>query len=65
MKLSPEQIRQFDEEGYVFIPDLFSKDEVGVLMAEVPGIYAQQRKEVVRENDGKTARTAFAAHLYN
>ena len=65
MKLSPEQIRQFDEEGYVFIPDLFSKDEVGVLTAEVPGIYAQQRKEVVREKDGETARTAFAAHLYN
>ena len=29
------------------------------------GVFALDRKEVVREKDGKTARTAFAAHTFN
>jgi ectoine hydroxylase len=27
MKLSKEQLKQFDEEGYLFFPSLFSKEE--------------------------------------
>ena len=34
MKLTPEQIRSFDEQGYVFFPNCFSEDEVAVLRSE-------------------------------
>ena len=34
-------------------------------MHEAQQIYAMDRQEVFREKDGKTARTAFAAHTYN
>ena len=65
MKLSSEQIAEFAEQGYVFLPNVFSAAEVQALMREVPGILRQERQEVVREKDGKTPRTAFAVHTYN
>ena len=65
MRLSDEQIAGFEHEGYLLFPDLFDAGEVAALMAEVPGIFAEKRTEVVREKDGRTARTAFAAHTYN
>lgn len=65
MKLSDEQIRTFHEQGYVFMPRVFDDGEIAVLMGEVPGIFAQQRQENVREKDGRTVRTTFAAHTFN
>ncbi len=65
MKLSTQQIHEFETEGYFFIPELFSKDEVEVLMDDVPGLYAQRRDEVVREKDGETVRTVFTAHRFS
>jgi ectoine hydroxylase len=65
MRLSDDQIAQFEDAGYLFLPSVFSGAEVAVLRREVPGILAQDRPEVVREKDGTTPRTAFAAHTYN
>jgi len=65
MKLSPEQIDRFEREGYLFFPELFSREEVAVLKAEVPRLYAQHRPENVREKGSDAVRTNFAAHLYS
>ncbi len=65
MRLTDKQIEQFDVEGYVFLPDLFDAGELAVLNREAHRIFAQEREEVFREKDGKTARTAFAAQNYN
>ena len=65
MKLDDAQAAQYAEQGYVLLPGLFSDAEVKVLIDEVPGIYAQRRDEVVREKDGETVRSAFAAHNYS
>jgi ectoine hydroxylase len=65
MKLTSEQIEQFEREGYLFFPSLFSREEIAVLNAEVPGLYAQQRPENVREKGSEAVRTNFAAHLYS
>ena len=65
MKLSSEQLVQFERDGYLFFPNLFTGEEMKRLTAEVPRIYAEQRPEIVREKDGVTPRTSFAAHTYN
>jgi ectoine hydroxylase len=65
MKLTQDQIRTFEEEGYLFLPNQFSREEVGVLKRELPGIFAQDRKENVREKDSTSVRTTFAAHTFN
>ena len=64
MKLAPEQIRQFEDEGYFFLPECFSEEEVAVLRDEAEEIYKSDRQEVWREKTG-APRTAFAAHTYN
>ncbi|MGZ5139007.1 MAG: phytanoyl-CoA dioxygenase family protein, partial [Burkholderiales bacterium] len=65
MKLMPEQIQQFERDGYLFFPSLFSRKEIAVLKAEVPRLYAQQRPENVREKGSDAVRTNFAAHMYS
>ena len=64
MKLTEQQLEQFDREGYIFLPNLFSPEEATFLKGEAEAIYQMDRKEVWRETSG-VARTAFAAHTYN
>lgn len=65
MKLSPEQIAQFDRDGYLFFPSLFSPDEVKTLTDAVPALYARREAYNVREKGSDAVRTNFAAHLYS
>ena len=65
MELSEKQIQEFDELGYLFLPDLFEVTETEMLLSEARKIFALERKEVVRERDKKVVRTAFAAQNYN
>ena len=64
MKLTPQQLDQFDRDGYLFFPSLFTQAEITPLLDEVPRLYAQQRPENVLEKSG-VVRTNFAAHMYS
>ncbi|MEZ5866589.1 MAG: phytanoyl-CoA dioxygenase family protein [Geminicoccaceae bacterium] len=64
MRLSEAQLAEFDSEGWLFLPECFSAEEIGLLRAEAEVIYASGREEVWRESTG-APRTAFAAHTYN
>jgi len=64
MKLTQQQVAHFHGEGYLFLPELFTPEEVAPLRAEADGIYAEHRSEIWREKSG-APRTAFAAHTYN
>ena len=65
MKLTPEQLKQFDEEGYLFFPNYFSPEETAILKGSIPEVFAQRREENVREKTGDVVRTAFAVHTYH
>jgi ectoine hydroxylase len=64
MTLTDQQVRQFDTEGWLFLPDAFSPEEVAVLSTEADAIFRTDRKQIWREKSG-APRTAFAAHTYN
>ena len=64
MRLSAEQLRQFDELGYLFFPNCFSDDEIALMRTEGDTILKLDRPEVWREKSG-APRTAFAAHKFN
>jgi L-proline 4-hydroxylase len=64
MRLSAEQLKAFDELGYVFFPNCFSEDEIALLRLEADNILKLDRQEVWREKNG-APRTAFAAHKFN
>ena len=63
MHLSPEQLAQFDKEGYLFFPSLFSPSEVKTLTDAVPELYSRKEAYNVREKGSESVRTNFAAHL--
>ena len=64
MRLTPDELARFHEQGYLFFPSRFTPLEVAVLHAAAAEVYALDRQEVWRESSG-AARTAFAAHTYN
>ena len=56
MPLTAQQLRQFAEEGYLFLPGCFSEEEVAILRDEAEQIYATDRREEGRQ------RTAVRQH---
>jgi len=65
MKQTTAQLQQFDKDGYLFFPSLFSTEEISRVRDAVPALYAEDRPEIFREKDGKTPRTGFASHTYS
>jgi len=63
MRLTPEQQQQFDRDGYLFFPGLFSAAETRALTDAVPALYSRREVYNVREKGSDAVRTNFAAHL--
>ena len=65
MRLSKEQIVQFDRDGYLFFPGHFSPEETKAMTEAVPELYARREAYNVREKGKDAVRTNFAAHMYS
>ena len=63
MKLTAQQLTQFDRDGYLFFPELFTQAEIAKLNAAVPELYNRREVYNVREKGSDAVRTNFAAHL--
>jgi ectoine hydroxylase len=63
MRLTPAQLEQFDREGYLFFPGLFSARETKLMTDAVPDLYRRRDAYNVREKGSDAVRTNFAAHL--
>ena len=63
MQLTDAQIAQFRDDGFLILPALFSPEEVAVLKAELPRLFAERRPENFREKKSDAVRTAMALHL--
>ena len=44
MQITPQQLKHFDDEGYLFFPNCFGEDEIAVLRAEAEQIYRSDRE---------------------
>ena len=65
MKLTQQQIDDFNREGWLFLPELFSRGRSrAAARARRKASTTPSGPEVWREKSG-APRTAFAAHLYN
>ena len=65
MKLTKQQLEQFDREGYLFFPGQFTREEMKALTDEVPELYSRREIYTVREKGKEAVRTNFAAHMYS
>lgn len=64
--MSERQVSEFDDQGYLFFPALFSPGEVAVLHQALPRILARQGPEVVREeSDNRIAKLIFGLHTWS
>src|SRR6185437_5005516 len=63
MVLASQQLQQFSEDGYLFLPGCFAAEEVAILRDEAERIFATKRQEVWREKTGapRTARLGESA----
>ena len=65
MKLTASQLSQFDRDGYLFFPGLFTAEETQNLNDAVPELYERREDYNVREKGKDAVRTNFAAHMYS
>ncbi len=65
MRLTRDQLEQFDRDGYLFFPSLFTPAEAAGLNAAVPALYERREACNVRELGSDAVRINFAAHLYS
>ena len=64
MRLTTQQLAEFDELGYIYLPECFPADEIEAIRAASSAIFEEKRPEIWREKSG-SPRTAFGCHTYN
>ena len=62
MRLSTEQMRQLDTDGFLILPNVFTDAEIEALRAPMPALFAENCPENPREADGVTVRNLLSLH---
>ncbi|MEO6123818.1 MAG: phytanoyl-CoA dioxygenase family protein [Ilumatobacteraceae bacterium] len=63
MRLSGQQVADFVRDGFIVIPELFSKDEVAAIDQRLPELFAERCPQNFRERSSDVVRTAMGLHL--
>ena len=63
MHLTAQQLEDFDRDGFLILPELFSKDEIAALRAPLPALFAATDPANIVEKHGGEVRTAMGLHL--
>jgi ectoine hydroxylase len=63
MRLTPSQIERFHDQGFLVLPELYRPEEVALLRAALPAIYADDIPANIREKQSGEVRTAMGLHL--
>ena len=63
MELTLSQIKAYKENGFIVLPNLFSKDEIGSLTNELTVFSTNYLELVIWEKDKKHIRSLFSVHL--
>ena len=65
MQLSTEQLKTYEEKGFIVLPNWFSQLEVEIIKSDVAALLTQDTSKKVIEKDGKTIRSLLGSHLDN
>lgn len=64
MKITSEQLQQYESNGLLFFPNYFSRENVDLLVKALERLPANTPGQVV-EKDGKTLRALHGVHIYS
>jgi hypothetical protein len=65
MYLSKEQLDKYQEDGFLLLPEYFSKGEIDVLRSELPAVFAEDSPRRVIEKEGTIVRSVYGSHSTN
>lgn len=65
MRLTEDQLERFHGDGFLVLPNLFSREEAEILRRELLAIFAEDCPANIREKFGGEVRTAMGLHLRN
>ena len=65
MELTQEQFNSYHEQGFLVVPECFSKLEVESMKGELPGLFAEDSPRRVLEKEGKIVRSVHGSHTTN
>tara|TARA_B100000029_G_scaffold365160_1_gene358433 strand:+ start:594 stop:1334 length:741 start_codon:yes stop_codon:yes gene_type:complete len=63
--LNANQLDDYSNEGYVFVPELLPVGEISAVMAQLPELCALERPEVIFEKNSLTVRSLMNVHTYS
>lgn len=63
MKLSQELLNEYQENGFLVIPDLFSAEEIAEIREAMNRVFEQEDPANIREKKSGVVRTAMGLHL--
>ena len=65
MQLNKVQLDEFDNNGLIVLPQLFSKEEIAPLKAQLVSLFENPHPANIAEQNGGAVRTAMALHQRN
>ena len=65
MLLSEEQVRTYEQEGYVFLTNCYTSCEIDVLKAESRKVFAEDTPKRVLEKERGIVRSVYGSHTTN
>ncbi len=65
MQLTPEHFDFYEQNGYLFLPELFSPEEVGIMRKQLPELFAEDSERRVVEKGSGVVRSVYGSHRTN
>jgi ectoine hydroxylase len=65
MRLSDEQVKAYDSEGFLLLPECFSQAEVDLLRGQLAAEYKVDSERRVLEKGGYAVRSVYGSHVAN
>ncbi len=62
MRLTEEQKRFYQDNGYLLITEVFAPEEITEMLQELPALFAKDHPGRVLEKDGHTVRSVYGCH---
>src|SRR5690348_2127416 len=61
--LTHAQRKSYEAEGYLLLPECFSRREVAEMKSELPALFAEESPRRVVEKDGHRVRSVYGSHV--